>query len=170
MEAHAGLFGRLVDELKSELAMPITWYDLLLHLSEGEGARRRMGDLAEAVLLSKSGLTTLVDRMEAAGLVRREVPPTDRRSIDVVLTDEGRRRFEQAAAVHRRGIERHFCAHISDEEATKLLELFGRLRAAEPAEADNRGGAAEPDSRPGAAEPAESHGRPGAAEPAEPRA
>jgi DNA-binding MarR family transcriptional regulator len=133
METHAELFGRLVDELKAELDMPMTWYDLLLHLGEGEGARRRMGDLAEAVLLSKSGLTTLVDRMEQAGLVRREIPPGDRRSIDVVLTEEGRRRFEEAAAVHRRGIDRHFCAHVSDDEAATLIELFARLRAAAPA-------------------------------------
>jgi DNA-binding MarR family transcriptional regulator len=104
--------------------------DVLLHLAEVEGGRLRMRELAAAVLLSKSGLTTVVDRMEEAGLVRREVPSGDRRSIDVVLTDAGRRRLEEAGAVHRRGIDEHFCSHVSDEEAAALLDLFGRLRAA----------------------------------------
>jgi DNA-binding MarR family transcriptional regulator len=128
VEGHAALFARLADELKAQTGMPITWYDVLLHLAEAKGARMRMRELADAVLLSKSGLTTLVDRMEGAGLVVRSVPPGDRRSIDVVLTDAGRRRFAEARAVHRRGIDEHFCAHVSDEEAALLIDLFGRLR------------------------------------------
>jgi DNA-binding MarR family transcriptional regulator len=128
METHAEVLGRLVDELKAEADLPVTWYDVLLHLGEVDGERMRMRELADAVLLSKSGLTTLVDRMQEAGLVRREVPPEDRRSIDVVLTSDGRRRFRQARAVHRAGIERHFCAHIDDDEAASLIELLGRLR------------------------------------------
>jgi DNA-binding MarR family transcriptional regulator len=130
METHGALLGRLVDELKQEFGTPVTWYDVLLHLDDVEGGRRRMGDLAEAVVLSKSGLTTVVDRMEAAGLVRREVPSGDRRSIDVVLTDEGRRRFARLRAFHRAGIDRHFCSHITDAEAEQLIAVLGRLRAA----------------------------------------
>jgi DNA-binding MarR family transcriptional regulator len=130
METHGALLGRLVDELKEEFGTPVTWYDVLLHLDDVEGGRRRMGDLAEAVVLSKSGLTTVVDRMEAAGLVRREVPSGDRRSIDVVMTDEGRRRFARLRAFHRAGIDRHFCAHITDDEAEQLIAVLGRLRAA----------------------------------------
>jgi DNA-binding MarR family transcriptional regulator len=130
METHAEVFGRLVDELRAEADLPITWYDVLLHLAEVDGARMRMRELAGAVLLSKSGLTTLVDRMEEAGLVRREVPVDDRRSIDVVLTEEGQRRFRAARAVHRRGIERHFCAHLSDAEAASLIGILDRVRSA----------------------------------------
>jgi DNA-binding MarR family transcriptional regulator len=130
VEAHAALFGRLADEMKRETATPVTWYDVLLHLAEVDGQRLRMGDLAHAVVLSKSGLTTLVDRMEVAGLVRREVPPGDRRAIDVVLTATGRERFERVASLHRAGIERDFCAHISEAEAETLIAVLGRLRAA----------------------------------------
>ena len=130
VETHAELFGRLVEELRSEIGLPMTWYDVLLHLAEVDGERLRMRELADAVLLSKSGLTTLVDRMEEAGLVRREIPPGDRRSIDVVLTAKGRRRFEEARVVHRRGIDKHFCAHVSDEQAAALLDLLARLREA----------------------------------------
>jgi DNA-binding MarR family transcriptional regulator len=104
-----------------------------LHLADVDGERRRMGDLAQAVVVSKSGLTTLIDRMEEAGLVRREAPPGDRRSIDVVMTDEGRHRFAQWRAFHRAGIERHFCSHITEEEAEQLMDILGRLRGAHPA-------------------------------------
>lgn len=130
LETHAALFGRLADEMRDRLGTPMTWYDVLLHLSEVEGQRLRMGDLAEAVLISKSGLTSLVDRIEKAGLVRREVPPDDRRAIDVVLTDAGRARFAELAAFHRAGIERHFSAHVTDEEARQLIAVLGRLREA----------------------------------------
>jgi DNA-binding MarR family transcriptional regulator len=89
-----------------------------------------MNDLADRILTSKSGLTQLVDRMEAAGLVRREVPPGDRRAIDVVLTDAGRERFATVRAFHREGIRRHFTEHISELEAEQLIAVLGRLRAA----------------------------------------
>ena len=132
VETHAALFGHLVDQMRVDVGIPMTWYDVLLHLAEVEGGRLRMHELADAVLLSKSGLTTLVDRMEAAGLVRREVPAGDRRAIDVVLTDAGRRRFQEAAAVHRRGIDAHFCAHLSQDETAALIALLERLRSASP--------------------------------------
>lgn len=128
VETHGELFGRLADELLDEVGMPVSWYDVLLHLSDVEGGRRRMTDLARAVVISKSGLTTLVDRLAETGLVRREVPPEDRRAVDVVMTDAGRERFRAARHAHRRGIERHFCAKISDDEARTLLDILGRIR------------------------------------------
>src|SRR5205085_882233 len=64
VETHAALFGRLADEMREAHGMPVTWYDVLLHLAEVDGQRLRMGDLARAVVISKSGLTALVDRME----------------------------------------------------------------------------------------------------------
>jgi DNA-binding MarR family transcriptional regulator len=130
VEAHGAVFGRLVDELRDELAMPVTWYDVLLHLSEGEGERRRMTELARAVVVSKSGLTGIVDRLEEAGLVRREVPRHDRRAIDVVMTDAGRERFLEARHLHGRGIDRLFCAHITPEEGRVLLAALARVRVA----------------------------------------
>jgi DNA-binding MarR family transcriptional regulator len=66
--------------------------------------------------------------MEAAGLVRREVPPGDRRSIAVVLTDAGRERFATVRAFHREGIRRHFSDRLSAREAEQLMAILGRLR------------------------------------------
>jgi len=130
LEMHALVVPRLADELRAELDLPLTWYDALLHLYEAPGARARMSDLARAVLISRSGLTTIVDHLEDAGLVRREVPREDRRSVEVVMTDEGRRRFEEARPFHRAGIDRWFCSQLTKREGAELAELLTRVNAA----------------------------------------
>jgi DNA-binding MarR family transcriptional regulator len=131
-EAYGEVFGRLVAQLNDEAGMPVTTYDVLLHLDDA-GGRRRMTDLAQACVISKSGLTSVVDRLEADGLVERVVPPGDRRSVEVVMTQAGRRRFEEARRIHRRGIEQWFVDRITVEEGRLLLEVLGRLRdGAEP--------------------------------------
>src|SRR5213083_2168699 len=114
----------LVDVLDAELArdagIPLRWYDALVHLEETpEGLR--MNELAERILYSKSGFTRVVDRMEEAGLVRRVRPEDDRRSIRVVLTDEGRETMERARRHHRHGIEQHFATHLADSDIKALI-------------------------------------------------
>ncbi|MBK8561612.1 MAG: MarR family transcriptional regulator [Dehalococcoidia bacterium] len=79
LTAHARVTALLEDELQRERELPLTWYDVLLHLREAPERRLRMTELAAAVLLSKSGLTRLVDRMYAAGLVNRSPDGDDRR-------------------------------------------------------------------------------------------
>jgi DNA-binding MarR family transcriptional regulator len=117
-------------ELEAEAGLPMTWYDVLLHLHERPGGRCRMGELAEAIVLSRSGLTTVVDRMEEAGLLQRRLVPGDRRAVDVALTAAGRRRFAAAAAVHRRGIDEHFVSHLSTAEGRALARALERVRDA----------------------------------------
>ena len=109
---------------------PLSWYDVLLELSAAPGCRLRMHDLARAVVLSRSGLTWLVDRLEKAGLLRREPDPEDGRGSYAVLTDEGVRMREKMWPVYAKGIAEHFGAHISDEEAEVLTRALGRVRAA----------------------------------------
>lgn len=134
LEAHARILDRLAGELEREMALPITFYDVLLHLNEAQGHRLPMRDLADRVLLSKSGLTRLVDRMAADGLVDRQPCDDDRRVVHAVLTEKGRSRLVGAAPVHLRGIEQHFGQHLSEDEAETLRELLERLvRANGPA-------------------------------------
>jgi DNA-binding MarR family transcriptional regulator len=130
VETHGLVFGRLTEELRDEVGLPMTWYDVLFHLHEVPGQRLRMHELAEAVVISKSGLTTLVDRMEEAGLLRREPTPDDRRAIEIALTDAGKRRFEEANAVHWRGIQEHFVAHLDEAEGEVLARLLQRVKEA----------------------------------------
>jgi DNA-binding MarR family transcriptional regulator len=86
-----------------------------------------MSELADAVLLSRSGVTRLVDRMVRAGLVRREQCPEDRRSLYATLTPEGEWALAEALPIHVGGIAKHFGRHISDEEAKTLAAAFGRM-------------------------------------------
>ena len=88
-ESALALVDVLDAELERDAGIPLRWYDALVHLEETPDGLR-MNELAERILYSKSGFTRVVDRMEEAGLVRRVRPENDRRSILVVLTDEGR--------------------------------------------------------------------------------
>lgn len=130
LEAHAALVGVLEDELQEREDLDLTWYDVLVQLHEAEDHRLRMQELADAVLLSKSGLTRLVDRMERSGLVRREACPTDRRGTFAVLTGSGLATLRRTAPAHLRGVSEHFAQHLTPEEATILEQVFGRILGA----------------------------------------
>ena len=129
LRAHAVLTDALDRELQAERDLPLAWYDVLLNLAEADGDRLRMRDLAERVLLSRSGLTRLVDRMATAGLVYRSPDPDDRRGTLACLTDEGLRMLRRAAPVHLRGVQEHFASHISEDEARVLRQAFERVSA-----------------------------------------
>lgn len=130
LEAHAALSRVLSDELQDAHELPLPWYDVLLQLSEAPGGSLRMQQLADSVLLSKSGLTRLFDRMEEAGFVRRKPCDDDRRGTLAIMTPSGRAALKRAAPVHLTGIERHFARHLSDREADALALSFGRMRDA----------------------------------------
>lgn len=121
LEAHARVTESLERELREEEDLPLAFYDVLVHLEEADDNRHRMQDLAAAVLLSKSGLTRLVDRMEADGLVERIRGDADRRVTWAVLTPDGRARLRATAPSHLRSVDRHFLAHL-DDASLPLLE------------------------------------------------
>ncbi|MEA2467970.1 MAG: hypothetical protein QOJ57_2096 [Thermoleophilaceae bacterium] len=128
-EAHAAVMELLEAEMRDESGLSITEYDVLLHLSEATPPVR-MHELADAVVLSKSGLTRVVDRMEGNGLLARVPISGDRRSTAIALTPAGERVFRDARTVHRRGIKRHFIDHLTDEDATVIRRVFSRARDA----------------------------------------
>ncbi len=130
LKSHAGLAATLARELEEERGLPLAWYGVLLSLSEALEGRMRLQELAGAVFLSFSGLTRLLDRIEAAGLVTRQPCPEDRRGLYAEITPAGRRAFRRAAAVHLRGIQEHFARHITDEEAAVLESALGKVAAA----------------------------------------
>jgi len=86
-----------------------------------------MNELAERILYSKSGFTRVVDRMEDAGLVRRTRPEDDRRTILIVLTDEGIAMLKDARRHHRDGIQRHFSAHLTDADVKALTRALEKI-------------------------------------------
>jgi len=127
LRAHSHVVRRLESELLAAGELPLASYDVLVQLTEAPQRRLRMTELADRVLLSRSGLTRLVDRLERQGLVRREPCPDDARGMYAVATDDGVDRLRQASRVHLDGVRRHFVDRFGADELVALGGLLGRL-------------------------------------------
>jgi DNA-binding MarR family transcriptional regulator len=127
LRTHSHLIKQLEQDLASQQKIPLGSYDVLVQLAEAPGHRLRMSELAEAVLLSRSGLSRLVDRLQKDGLVQREPDPYDARGLFTVLTDKGRDTLRDAAQVHLAGIARLVVDRLSDPELRQLSELMTKL-------------------------------------------
>ena len=120
-------------EMRAADRLPLSWFDVLIHLYEAPQGQLRLQALAESVVLSRSGLTRLIDRMERAGVVRREQVTDDRRGLYAVMTGEGRRLFEQVAPRHIRRVNDHFAKHLSKADLRTLTATLSKLIAANEA-------------------------------------
>ena len=125
LNAHARVTRAIGREL-AEAGLPdLAWYDVLWALHRRPGRSLRVKELANAVVLSPTAMSRFVDRVEAAGCVRREPDPEDRRALQVTLTDDGVELLRRMWPVYKRGIERHFAAHL---DGTSLREMLERMR------------------------------------------
>ena len=127
LEVHSAVIGALEREILEEEGFPLTWYEVLVHLSEAPERRLHHQVLAKSVLLSRSGVTRLVDRMVEAGLVAREPDPNDRRASYVAMTRNGEDTLKRAAPGHVRSVWKHFIRHLNAEEIPMLTSIFSRL-------------------------------------------
>ncbi len=127
LRAHARIVRALERELQDEQAMALTDYDVLVQLAGVEPHRLRMSDLADRLLLSRSGVTRLVDRLTRDGFVERVTCDDDRRGQWASLTDAGYARLREASPTHLRGVARHFLDRLPDEELAALERIMGRL-------------------------------------------
>ena len=127
LEVHSAVIKALEKELIEDQGFSLTWYDVLTHLSEAPGARMQHQALAGSLLLSRSGVTRLVDRMAEAGLVCRESSPADRRVSYVVMTQPGRDALDQASPGHLRGIAQHFVRYLEAGDVALLQGFFSRV-------------------------------------------
>jgi DNA-binding MarR family transcriptional regulator len=132
LRAHAEVTRRLETELLAECQLPLAWYDVLVQLVEAPERRLRMTDLAGEVLISRSGLTRLVDRLVAEGLVRRERAEDDARGTFAVMTDEGYQRLRAATPTHLRGVASYFVGRVGPDQLSSLGEACALI--AEPLE------------------------------------
>lgn len=107
--------------------MSLSCYEVLLHLSWSPERRMRMTELAESVLLSPSGISRLVDRLERDGWVARQQSPKDRRGNYTVLTEEGLCRWREAHETHIAGVRRYFLNHFTETELLSLARFWKRL-------------------------------------------
>ena len=114
-------------DLVARQAFALTWLDVLAQLYDAPDDGLRMQELEEHSLFTRSGLTRLVDRIEAAGLVRREPVAGDRRGVRVVLTPEGRRRHDEAFVDHYRVIEREFGRRLTVDQQKAVAEALSQF-------------------------------------------
>ncbi|HSI99595.1 MAG TPA: MarR family transcriptional regulator [Patescibacteria group bacterium] len=127
LRAHARVVRELERELQVEQRMALTDYDVLVQLANAGDRRLRMSELADRLLLSRSGATRLVDRLVAQGLVERVMCDVDRRGQWASLTDAGYERLRQASPTHLRGVAEHFLDRLSADELAALERAFTRL-------------------------------------------
>ena len=115
MTAHALLVGALERALAQANLPALAWHDCLATLDGAADGRMRIHELADAVALSRSGLSRLLDRMEAAGELQRERCTGDRRGAFAVITESGRELLARMRPVYRRTVEEHFLPHLGDQ-------------------------------------------------------
>jgi DNA-binding MarR family transcriptional regulator len=127
LRAHAQLTRALEHDLLAEHDLPLASYDVLLQLAESPGRRLRMTELADRVLLSRSGLTRLVDRLERDGFVERQACPGDARGTHAVLTEAGLAKLRTAATTHLRGVAEHVTDRLTSDELAQLEALMTKL-------------------------------------------
>jgi DNA-binding MarR family transcriptional regulator len=120
LHAHARLTRRLDEELQATHGLSLAEYDALLQLARTPGRRLRMSALADRVLLSRSGITRLVDRLVTDGMVERTACATDARGAEATLTRAGLDRLREASRTHLAGVERYFLSAIGPEDQVAL--------------------------------------------------
>lgn len=128
--AHCAIQREMDAELRAEHGMTINDYDALVQLSSAADRRLRMSALADHVVLTRSGMTRLVDGLVREGLVERVSCGEDARVSYAQLTDQGAERLAAARCTHHRGIRRAFSDHFSEAELDQLASLLGKLPSA----------------------------------------
>jgi DNA-binding MarR family transcriptional regulator len=127
LRAHAALTKALDADLEAAHGLPLSSYEVLLYLNDAPDRRMRMRDLAASVILSRSGLTRLADRLEREGLIRRESCNDDARGAYAVLTPAGAQKLAAARATHLAGVRSLFLQHFSEAELDALGEAWERV-------------------------------------------
>jgi DNA-binding MarR family transcriptional regulator len=127
LRAHAELTRELDAELTATHGLPLSSYEVLLFVGDAPEGRMRMSELADSVLLSRSGLTRLVDRLERAGLIERVQCNEDARGYFAQITPAGRELFDRARRTHLAGVRRLFLDRFSRDELRELGGLWERL-------------------------------------------
>jgi DNA-binding MarR family transcriptional regulator len=127
LTAQAVVLDAVEGQLQDLGQMPLAWYEVLVRLSQTPEGALRMQDLAERLVLSRSGVTRLADRLEAAGLIERASCPSDRRGTYAVLTDAGRAALQRTQPLVDKAVEEQLGRHLEVSEARLLESILGKL-------------------------------------------
>src|SRR5918998_4947511 len=129
LKVHSALVKALDAELEAAHGLPLSSYEVLIYLRVAPDKRLRMAELADRTLLSRSGMTRLVDRLERDGLLRRDTCSSDARGCFAVLTERGEDVLAGARATHLSGVRRRFLAHLDAEDIATLGTAFNKVLA-----------------------------------------
>jgi DNA-binding MarR family transcriptional regulator len=127
LRVHAALVKALDAELVAEHDLPLSSYEVLMALQASPGRRCRMAELADRVLLSRSGMTRLVDRLEREGLLERDSCTSDGRGCFAVLTQAGDELLARARPTHLHGVRERFLRHFGDDELHAMAAWWERM-------------------------------------------
>jgi DNA-binding MarR family transcriptional regulator len=127
--AHAAISGRLQEALAAADYPPLPWYEVLATVAEAPQERMKMGDLAEALVITRGGLTKLVDRLVKAGLLERTFCETDRRISYATLCPAGRQLLDAMRPVVVAELETAFAANLTARQADELRQTLERVRS-----------------------------------------
>src|SRR5690242_9620527 len=127
LRVHSALVKALDAELLATHGLPLTSYEVLINLQAAPGRRRRMAELADGVLLSRSGMTRLVDRLERDGLLERDACTDDGRGTYAVLTEKGEALLAEARRTHLDGVRERFLRHFEPDDLRTLATLWDRV-------------------------------------------
>ncbi len=130
LRGHASVTRAISAQLVAEHGLTINDYEALLHLAKAEDGRMRRVDLAERLILTASGVTRLLDGLEAGGLVERASCASDRRVTYAVLTETGRTKLRESSKSHIADVRTFFEDRYSSDELQQLADLLGRLPGA----------------------------------------
>ncbi len=129
LETYKVLLEKVQNALSEAALPPLEWYDLLLELRLAQDQRLRLFELGERIVLSRSNLTRLCDRLEKEGLIYRERCSKDRRGLYATLSEKGDALRKRMWPVYRHAVEQHFAVHLSEEEAGTLSDLLLKVRS-----------------------------------------
>ena len=127
LRVHTALVKALDAELAAAHDLPLSSYEVLITLESAPNRKRRMAELADSVLLSRSGMTRLVDRLERDGLLERDTCTDDGRGCFAVLTEKGAAVLEQARPTHLEGVRQRFLTHFSEDELRTFATAWERV-------------------------------------------
>lgn len=136
LRSHASLMRKMEAELQQVHGMSLTWLDALVQLSLEEGKRMTHTRLSERMLVSRGGVTRLVDRMEKAGLVTRRASETDRRTSYVVMTEKGAEALKAMLPTQEESVVRNFIRHLRQEDTLVVRNFLARVLGEDEKSAD----------------------------------
>ena len=125
--AYGSLFRELDERMAKAGVVPMDVYDILFTLEESPDQRLKMSDLAACALMTRSGLTRLVDRLEKEGLVKRLACATDRRAVHAALTDKGLAERERAWPAYEEALQELFGSKLTNDEAEMIMHTLKRF-------------------------------------------